>query len=884
MYGVIIGIDIERYSQTERTDEMQSKRNILSKIINDATNAFEIFKKKEIIDAGDGGFILIDTGNYEDVLKAVYKIREEANRNKKIRFRMVIHIGKVLKDQKLFTETTNTDGFLGDGINVAARYLDAACLKELLKNNLECNCVIAISNDFYKQVFDQSFYIEAEYTKYGFKVKDYNNLIFLNTQGIKNIPIIEKIINNEDYAITDAFKTFLDASEFVYKVKGTTSNLTSFYVYPDLIIEEPESKSSIKKISSEGIIKSFIKVPSNIIIAGDDQTGKTSLCKVFYKMVYDSNFYIPVYIRFTPKEKGNFSGKVEKALQIQYGEKYTSDFDTKIKIYILDDFYLLDDIDQRNYIDYLKKEKNTFTIIMVDSLFNSSIEKQRIVDSYKLYSITDFGYLLRTKIVEKWLNFNKINDDNYYTADELAEYLETTFIKGIIPFRPFYMLTVLAAKSDFVPLNGELTSKGHCYQALIYISLRKMNVPDEELGSFLNILSNISFYFYKAEISSFTEDEFINFLNRYSEEYNLPFEIKYFIKKISNSNVFYRNSINQYEFYAPYFYHYFVAKYLSDKITDHNIFNYVEKIYNNLHIKMNAYIGIFLVHHSKDIRLLEEVLLNTMILYDEFDEINLTKEEVKHIDDYANRLNTVVIEKYDRSHEIRENQLKEDDENISMRDTETEDEKLSETLKTELEKLKKAISTIEVMGHILKNHSGEIEKKHLKECYLNALNAYRRICCMFISEFKEHEDDFTEVIVKRIEDIKSGTLTRKELSEYIHQFFSFFNLSVIYTTIKKTADSAGSKTMMKIIKEVSDELNNPFAYCVYLQSQMWYNKSFPIEDAKKKYKEFPISIQYIIQRLLKEFTDMHHIEYRVKQQIAEAFQMKLASLQYDYQK
>ena len=85
MYGVIIGIDIERYSQTERTDEMQSKRNILSKIINDATNAFEIFKKKEIIDAGDGGFILIDTGNYEDVLKAVYKIREEANRNKKIR-------------------------------------------------------------------------------------------------------------------------------------------------------------------------------------------------------------------------------------------------------------------------------------------------------------------------------------------------------------------------------------------------------------------------------------------------------------------------------------------------------------------------------------------------------------------------------------------------------------------------------------------------------------------------------------------------------------------------------------------------------------------------------------------------------------------------------
>ena len=94
----------------------------------------------------------------------------------------------------------------------------------------------------------------------------------------------------------------------------------------------------------------------------------------------------------------------------------------------------------------------------------------------------------------------------------------------------------------------------------------------------------------------------------------------------------------------------------------------------------------------------------------------------------------------------------------------------------------------------------------------------------------------------------------------------------------------GASSMLKIIKEVTFENDNPYFYCVYLQCMMWYKKELPIEEASRKYKTFPISVQHVIQKLLKEYTDLHHIPIREKQQIASKFNMKIEKLKYDYEK
>jgi hypothetical protein len=266
-------------------------------------------------------------------------------------------------------------------------------------------------------------------------------------------------------------------------------------------------------------------------------------------------------------------------------------------------------------------------------------------------------------------------------------------------------------------------------------------------------------------------------------------------------------------------------------------------------------------------------------LYNEYPEISLNKDEIKHIDDCARTVYTEVIEAYDKSEEEREKRLfmKDADEE----EIENNDEK--EEINKEIQRIKRAIKTVEVMGHILKNHSGEIEIVHLKECFLSALNAHRRICNMFILEFKNNENEFIDFVANKILDTNSS-LTRDEISKMAHEYFIFYNVAAIYATIIKSVNALGSEGLIKIIREVASELDNPIGYCVYFQYEMWYNKDFSIENVWKKYKEFPDTVKFIMRGLIKEYTDLHHIDYRKKQEIADKFDMEIKKLTYDYDK
>ncbi len=56
-----------------------------------------------------------------------------------------------------------------------------------------------------------------------------------------------------------------------------------------------------------------------------------------------------------------------------------------------------------------------------------------------------------------------------------------------MPAYPFFILTVINAYETFLkPLNEEITSQGYCYQALIYIYLKKQKVKNDEIDTYLN--------------------------------------------------------------------------------------------------------------------------------------------------------------------------------------------------------------------------------------------------------------------------------------------------------------------------------------------------------------------------------------------------------------
>ena len=879
MYGVIIGFDIRGFSSTVRTDELDEKRKILSTFVGHTTKDLPVFKKRSTLDSGDGGYLLIDTGHYEQILTGMKLMSQAASQLDGIRVRAIVHVGKFDPSQTIFnqSESRTTDGFVGDGINTAARYLDSQPLRDSLEQNPDSNLVFGISQDLYESVFDSSFFISDEYKKYGIRVKDFFGYFFLHASGLENLPETEQILPNKELRPTADFTAHLDSADFVYTSGSETSTLETFYVYPELIGENPEDSNRYKFDSSE-VLERFTENPRRILIAGDDQYGKTSLAKKFFQEILESEQLIPLYLKFKENEKGSFGQKIDLALKEEYSVSRESLPDDRLIALLLDDFHLLGLKQQRDYLEDIDRQTNWFPIVFVDLLFSGSIEKRRITEKFESYAIGEFGYVLRAELIDRWIEFCEIENANYCAQDDLAEYLQNTFVRGIIPYTPFYILTILAARENSAPLRGELTSKAHCYQALIYISLQNAGISEGEIGAFLNIFGNVAFHFHLEGIRSMSEPDLDQLLEAYANDYNMPFEARYFKKRISEINVFCKGSLGQYQFFAPYFFHYFVSKYMADHMDDPDVIKKIADIFSGLEKIDNAYIGIFLVHHSKNMTLIKEILGRTRELYSDQAEIALTRDELQHIEDIANRLNAEIIEEYDRSESNRR-------EVASTKDnTEHDDAPDDDMLNEELARLYKAIRTIEVVGHILKNHAGELKRLHLKECYRNALDAYRRICRHILTGLQQSEKEFVEYAAERIQRVAGDLLSRKELTDFAHQMFTFFNLSAIYGTIRRSADALGSKELLKIVREVSTEIDQPFSYVVQLQCELWYGKSLDINAASHMYKDLPSTVKHIVQRLLKEYTDLHHIDYKDKQQIAAKFKMKLKALDYDKEK
>ena len=52
---------------------------------------------------------------------------------------------------------------------------------------------------------------------------------------------------------------------------------------------------------------------------------------------------------------------------------------------------------------------------------------------------------------------------------------------------------------------------------------------------------------------------------------------------------------------------------------------------NNLHVNENAYIAVFISHHSKNIGILDIVERNVRCLFDKYEPATLIKDEVKFL-------------------------------------------------------------------------------------------------------------------------------------------------------------------------------------------------------------------------------------------------------------
>lgn len=680
---------------------------------------------------------------------------------------------------------------------------------------------------------------------------------------------------------------FLQSAEMLTKAHSKKEQLllSDIFVYPELE-KYDDVREYEKKENSENVVREFFKY-SRVLIAGENQSGKTSLCKKIILRLKERNF-IPVYIS---DKNGSYQGKIENkisaALKKQYQKIKLENIDKGKIVPILDDFHFA----KRKEKIIQDLSTYQFQVMIVDDIFSLNLRNDNLIQSYSHFKIKELSPTLRNSLIQKWTYIADTSDshnDNsdYQVIDKTTELVNVSLGKiigsGIMPAYPFFILSVITTNETFgSTLDQEITSQGYCYQALIYLYLTKENVKSEDIDTYINFLNEFAFFFYEKGQSSLPKDEFEEFMQVYLKKYNMPVKEDILIAKLLKTQIIKLDCCNNYSFYYPYLYYFFVAKHLSEHIGTNN--EVIDCILDNLHKDQNAYIAIFVSHHSKNTYILDKLSKNAEKLFERHKVANLTKDEVGFFD---SKLDVIVKEALPSTNSTPEKERAErleaqdDMEHIS-----DHEEKSSQEEDDELGiELRRSIKTVEVMGRIIKNRAGSLEKERLESIFEEGIKVHLRILSSFFEAIQNEEDQFVEYISERLNKVisdkkqqrklegKSASCpSTRELEKLARSFFWNMNFFVIYGLINKIVHSLGSDKLTNIVKNVCDNENTPASFLIKHGILMWYNKNLQIDNIISKIDNdgFSETAKKIIKFMVANHCALHTVDYKHKQRIQE---------------
>ncbi len=691
-------------------------------------------------------------------------------------------------------------------------------------------------------------------------------------EGIKKN--VEKIRSSITPTLKDDFKTEL--------LKNPIENcsLEKLFVFPDILKTSENLKQKLEnnEIDSDKLknLESF--KDRYILLEGEEQSGKTSMCNMLYIHYIDAGFY-PVLL-----EGRNITGtaEIEKKIQKQFYSQYESTIDywtiEKEKRILLIDDVDESDANPSNLSSFIASipEYFKFSIVFIDKLFNlsdRSTEKNHFA-FFENYSIRHLGHKKRNEIIKKCIaldeqiEFDSNNTDQLARLDKNTKHINTIIGSNIVPSNPLFIVTIFHTVETVGAQDLSQTSYGHCYHAIITLNLGRAGIKAEDIDSCFNFLTELAYFIFNAGSKIISVSEFSKFTGKYKEEYVFQKDI---VKILTRANIL-RKKDDSYSFQYIYIYYYFVAKYIAQKMDDENLKIRIEKLMSNIHMKDNANIIIFITHHTNNKILLNDITISATSTFDKFPESTLSGKEKNFIKDPSANLGDKNLP--DSTHSID----KEREEKLDGRDKlapvieqiEEDQENNPDPLLIEI---RKSAKCMEIIGQILKNNYGSLRRPRLEELFEEGQNVGLRLLRSFIVLMTTEREGMEELIQSRIGKIKKKDkeLSKAEREKETQKFLAYFSYSIIFGWLSKIVDSLGYDKLIGIADSVNNKTNTVASKLINLSIHTWHVKRLDINKIKALHREFEDDKNYQAIYLLKDIVSrhiyMHPIKYQDKQKI-----------------
>jgi uridine kinase len=712
-------------------------------------------------------------------------------------------------------------------------------------------------------------------------------------EGIKRV--LEDAAAITQLELAQDFVDFLQSTDLLAKAHSQKDrlHLDDIFIWPELA-KYDDLRDYEKTIRSERLVEEYAE-RLRIVVAGADQSGKTTLCKKVFGELRKRRF-VPVYVE---DKAGQFAGKmanrVLKAFNAQYPGAVLDKIDKTRLVPIVDDFHLA--ARKEEHLDALSVYRNQ--IIVVDDIFSLNIADQRLMRPFSHFRIVQLKPSYRHQLIRKWVSitdrsFGSSHDaanNNYQAIDTTTEFVNAALGRiigtGIMPAYPFFMLSAISTLETLEkPLDREITSQGYCYQALIYMYLRKQGVKNDEVDTYLNFLSEFAFYLYKERRHELTAGDFREFMRIYVETYNLPISEATLLNNLAGTQIIRADGLSNFAFNYPYLYYFFVAKHLAEHSEANR--DRIASIVANLHTNDNAYIAVFISHHAKDTAFLEEIILNSMCLFDRYEPATLDKDEFSFFDKQLSSIAEAVLLPKDAAPE-KERALRLAREDVSEGketglDGAQGSDQESDNGDYLARELRRSIKTVEVMGQIIKNRAGSLRREQIELIFEQAMKTMLRILASFVAVIKQasSQRDVVAYIAARIEkhfdeaaerrpEGRARIPTREQMERLSERIFWNLNFMVVRGVIDKIVHALGSNSLVAPVGKVCDSENTPAAFLVKHGIMMWYSKNLSVDRIASgiNQEQFSEIAKRAMKFMVASHCAMHVVSFRDKQKIEE---------------
>lgn len=665
--------------------------------------------------------------------------------------------------------------------------------------------------------------------------------------------------------------------------------LPDIFIFPDLEPLVETDDLTLRKIKDGSDLLEF--KDEKVLIEGDNQSGRTSLLYAYYYKLFKKD-YFPLYIKGKDLKNNRVKDIIKQCIKQQYRKPFTPNN------YIEKDFskrvILIDDIDRselneegkRKLLEELKKEFSKIIITTKEANeIHTFTENVNLYSEFKFYRIKPFGYYKRNQLIELWLKLGQ--DESTLKTDEVASSVKNTFdtISGLlgeqlIPSYPVFILSLLQSlDNQLKPFNVTETSYAYCYHSLILLSLVRVGISNNEVGGLFNFLTELAYFLYKEKISGVNRRKFAEFYTEYTHKYPFEHSLDRITAILLASNIL-KEDDETLSFSYKYLSYYLSAKKIASFIHEEKGHQEIIKLCDNLHIEKNANILIFITHHSTDNKLIEELLLASMIPFENRSPITLDKNDpfFTFLTSFISSVKNDIVLRNTNPDEYRIKRLKEIDERKSQ---ENEKDKKKYQLTDEdfkdptIVDITQTLKVITILGQIVKNQHGTFEKEKLIQLIESAYLACFRLINFFSSMLIDAKDEILDTLTKKIGDSATrNDIIQKEVSDFLY----FLGYKMCLSSFANLMQAIGTSSLKTLYDIAAERIGSPAARLITFSIKTYYDRmSIPeLESLMEEYKNNPVATHIIKARVANHLYN-NHVPYDKKQKISSICNIKLVN-------